>query len=174
MKGFCLASLRLVLALVDFTVYPADATYVASCLEVVKALLTTSSDTCAHVQLPIQQTQTTDKAILKNQRKVEDTLSAASLDVLTKVTHMYDKSEVRGNDGRKTVQTALAVSFLSHEGNPWHGSKVFSTGVIGPSSLIPFNQTLGFDRDAGPPGAALRSEQILVLIIVQIGSTMSS
>ena len=147
--------------------YPADATYVANCLEVVKALLTTSAETCAHVQLPIQQSQTNAKAVLKNQRKVEDTLGAASLDVLSKVTQMYDRAEVRGNDARKTVQTALAVTFLAHENNPWLDSKVLTHGVIGPSSLIPFNQMLGFDRDTGPPGAAMRTEQILVLVTLQ-------
>ena len=159
---FSFMILRLVLALVDFTVFPADATYTSNCLEVVKALLTTSSDTCAHIQLPIVQSQTSSNAVLKNRRKVEDSLQAASLDVLGQVTQMYDKSDSRANDARKTTQCALAVTFTGHESNPWHESKVLTHGAIGPSSLIAFNQMLGFDREAGPPGAAMRSEQILV------------
>ena len=158
--------LRLVLASVDFTIFPADASYTFNCLEVVKALLTTTSETCAHIQLPILQSQTSSNAVLNNRRKVEDSLRAASLDVLAQVTQMYDKADSRANDARKTTQCALAVTFTGHEANPWHESRVLTHGAIGPSSLIAdsiaFNQMLGFDREAGPPGAAMRTEQILV------------
>eukprot|EP00435_Cladocopium_sp_Y103_P038727 s2011_g10.t1 len=103
-------SYSMTLALVDFTIFPADAIYTGACLDVVKNVLTMSAETCAHIQLPLMQSNTSPSAVLKNRRKIEDALGNASLDVLNSVTQLYDKSDARSNDSRKTVQPAMVVT----------------------------------------------------------------
>lgn len=147
------------MVLLDFTVFPADATYVNACLEAAKNLLTMTPDSCAHVQQPLMQSQTVANAVLKNRRKVEDAFQNAQLDATTTVTLLYDKSESRGQDTRKTTQTALVVTDTAHANNAWHDSKVFENGTIGPAQLITVANMLGYDRENTRPGAADRTEQ---------------
>ncbi|CAL1154831.1 unnamed protein product [Cladocopium goreaui] len=118
-----------------------------------------SAETCAHIQLPVVQSNTSPAAVLKNRRKIEDALGSASLDVLNSVTQLYDKSEARSNDNRKTVQPAMVVTFTAHHANPWHQSNAFTTGTIGPAKLIAVANMLGVDREHGPPSVGARTEQ---------------
>ena len=120
-----------------------------------------SAETCAHIQLPVVQSNTSPAAVLKNRRKIEDALGSASLDVLNSVTQLYDKSEARSNDNRKTVQPAMVVTFTAHHANPWHQSNAFTTGTIGPAKLIAVANMLGVDREHGPPSVGARTEQTL-------------
>ena len=117
-------------------------------------------DSCAHVQQPILQTQTVATAVQSHRRKVEDVFQSAKLDVMSTVTLLYDKSESRTSDTRKSTQLALAVTDMNQAQNGWYDSKVFQNGTIGPAPLITVSNMLGYDKESiQKPGAADRTEQ---------------
>ena len=158
---------RHVLVLADFSVYPANATYVGSVLDVLKTILSLSELNAAHVQLPIAQSQTGASALLKHRRAIEDALHQGGCDVTQHVTLLFDKPESRRSDGRKASQQCLAVTCLNHKVNSWHTSEAVVVGNIGPVPLMKVADMIGHD-ECQRLGAAARCEQPFAFINCKI------
>lgn len=152
---------RLVLALMDCTVMPANGTYVTSALTIMSSICNLSSNNAGFAQLPLQQSQITQQALLKNRRKVEDTLGKSGLDVLHTVSVFLNKSSSMTSDKRKTSTPALFLTtVLNQAENRWLPSQAWISQSIGPVPLIRVSDMRGYEADQRPSAAA-RIEQIL-------------
>lgn len=152
---------RLVLALMDCTVMPANGTYVTSALTIMSSICNLSSNNAGFAQLPLQHSQITQQALLKNRRKVEDTLGKSGLDVLHTVSVFLNKSSSMTSDKRKTSTPALFLTtVLSQADNRWLPSQAWISQSIGPVPLIRVSDMRGYEADQ-KPSAAARIEQIL-------------
>lgn len=103
----------------------------------------------------------TQQALLKNRRKVEDTLGKSGLDVLHTVSVFLNKSSSMTSDKRKTSTPALFLTtVLSQADNRWLPSQAWISQSIGPVPLIRVSDMRGYEADQ-KPSAAARIEQIL-------------
>lgn len=146
--------LRYALAILDATVYPANATTLRSALGTMTTVLNLSQNNIAHVMMPVTQSNTTSNALVKHWRIIEDSFIASGLDVTQKVgLHLQKPTEAAGNDRRGGLQTCIAVA----------GGRVCAWEppvVIGPLTLVKVSDMIGYSEESRP-GATARAEQIL-------------
>lgn len=145
----------------DLTVYPADAAYVQSCFAVLSQVVSMSPAYAGWILLPVHQSQTTQSALVKHRRAVEDALVKLNLSLRHEVAVLYQKPE-GSRDGRGLAQQARFVLHSQHANasNPWNESPAVSDLRVGPCPLAKITEFIGYDPDARP-GAAARVEQKL-------------
>ena len=97
--------------MVDFTVFPANASYVRQSLDVVSNILAASPCHVAHIQMPVVQKQTTTHAVVKHRRIVEDHLLKSNVTLRDNVSLLFSREESTANDRRSLSQPCLASMF---------------------------------------------------------------
>ena len=149
--------LRHILALVDGTVLPANASAVQNALNTLATVLSLSVNNVGHVQLPVPHSNTTPSAVLKHRRTIEDGLMASDVDVTQTVAlHFSPPSDARSSDRRNNIQTCIfAAPTSTTKQCAWT-----APSLIGPLSLIKTSEMIGYDADARP-GPTVRTEQNL-------------
>lgn len=159
----CLVALRYIFALIDATVYPANANLVKSACDALGILLNMNAQNIGHVQLPVVHTNTTQEIVLKHRRLIEDNLHIQQkLDISQTVAlHFSLADDAPASDKRGGVQTCLFVT-ADGQACPW-----ISPRVVGPQPLIRIRDMIGFDADS-KPGASARASQILRINVVII------
>lgn len=169
----CSSKLRHTLLLVDATVYPANAQYLNQALQNVVTILNFGPQCVAHCQLPVEQSNTTSKAVVKHTRTIQDTLFDQGMDILNTVTlHFQKPADCAANDKRKVVQLCLAVSADSDK-SLWS-----IPPVISQIPLVKIAEMRGYDSE-GKPGPSARTEQfpaftfkVLLFILFALLETM--
>lgn len=169
----CSSKLRHTLLLVDATVYPANAQYLNQALQNVVTILNFGPQCVAHCQLPVEQSNTTSKAVVKHTRTIQDTLFDQGMDILNTVTlHFQKPADCTANDKRKVVQLCLAVSADSDK-SLWS-----IPPVISQIPLVKIAEMRGYDSE-GKPGPSARTEQfpaftfkVLLFILFALLETM--
>ena len=71
---YLLWAFRYVLCSLDLTVYPANATYVRKAFECLGNICSMSSSHAGFIMMPVHQKQTTEPAVLKHRRQIEEFL----------------------------------------------------------------------------------------------------
>lgn len=169
----CSSKLRHTLLLVDATVYPENAQYLNQALQNVVTILNFGPQCVAHCQLPVEQSNTTSKAVVKHTRTIQDTLFDQGMDILNTVTlHFQKPADCTANDKRKVVQLCLAVSADSDK-SLWS-----IPPVISQIPLVKIAEMRGYDSE-GKPGPSARTEQfpaftfkVLLFILFALLETM--
>ena len=143
----------------DFSVWPANYTFLKKAMEVFKAVMALNFSVAGWVTLPLPQAQTTTNALMKHRRMIEDELHGAKLDVTHQVTVTYSKEGSLASDKRQVSQLVLFVTPVgANQENAWLEGTVYKNQILGPLPLIPVSQMIGYDTE-NRPGAAARVEQ---------------
>ncbi|CAK9054943.1 FO synthase subunit 1 [Durusdinium trenchii] len=139
-----------VLASIDCCVWPANTSYLTSCLEAFHAVLAMSGRCGGHLQMPLHQAQTSVQALVKHRRHLEDFMMSHALDIARNVALIFQKPPGgSSSDKRQTVHPCLFVSSTNHETNAWHQSSVAQTNQVSDTPLIRVNEMLGYDTEDG-------------------------
>lgn len=155
LQGLCfyVVCVRYVLIALDATIYPADAGYLDSALQIVSTVCHFGPHVVAHVQLPVPQSNTNTNALLRHTRSIEDALHTRGIDVTHKLSLNFVKpSDSTLNDKRKMLQSCMACS-VDSEKLHWQ-----PPSIVSPLPLIRINEMRGYDSDARP-GPTARAEQ---------------
>lgn len=154
---------RYVVCSLDFTVYPAAATYVRKAFECLANVAAMSSSHIGFIFMPVHQKQTTEPAVLKHRRQIEENLMKSKMSLANEVCILFAKPEARVTDGRAMTQISLLSLHQNYTSNSdWNSSSAVTTARIGPAPLIRISDMLGFD-EVSKPSASARVEQILDL-----------
>jgi len=154
---------RLVLALMDLTSWPNDASLLGGCLQAFTGILNMSpAHTAGFMLQPLAHAQTNPMIVLKNRRKLEDSCIAAQLDIMTQVYVSFVKdSRASSSDRRQNVQSALFLTSLACQNeNPWCQGEVFRIQTLQSIPLIKVSDMLGYDSESRPSPSA-RVDQTL-------------
>lgn len=158
---YLLWAFRYVLCSLDLTVYPANATYVRKAFECLGNICSMSSSHAGFIMMPVHQKQTTEPAVLKHRRQIEEFLMKFKLTLANEVSLLFTKPESRITDGRSMTQLCLMSLNLSYtSSSDWQSSAAISAARVGPAPLIPIAQMIGFD-EVTKPSASARVEQFL-------------
>lgn len=153
---------RLVLSVLDCTVWPANMSYLNSAIQTFNAIVTMSSQNAGVVYLPVAHAATTQEAVLKHRHKLEICLAKAGLYILNVITLQFIKQGSSLQDRRKNTQQALFVVTSDHKDDgAWTKSHVWERQTIPSVPLIRVSEMVGYDPES-KPGAAARVEQMLV------------
>lgn len=152
---------RYVIRAADFTVFPANASYVTKCLNAFSALLSMTSNAVGFLMYPVWQTQTSEAALLKHRQLLDNNLLKAGLSMKNLVQILYSKPDSTARDGRQLAQLGLATFHSHFESHAFALSKPVKEGKLGPCPLIKVSEFLGYDQEVSKPGASARVEQIL-------------
>ena len=76
---------RYVLAILDATIYPANAASLKSAMTTMNTVLNLSQNNIGHVMLPVIQSNTTSQALVKHARIIEDSFIGSGFDTTGKV-----------------------------------------------------------------------------------------
>lgn len=154
------SKLRLVLASLDLTVWPADATYVKNAMQIFASIISLSSrQNAGFVYLPMETTSTSQNTIMRHRRLLEDQLNACGLDVLRVIAINFEKSGSSASDKRALVQHALLVTLRAdQQDNLWTTGAVWNVQAIGPVPLVKVSEMMGYDSES-KPSPAQRVEQ---------------
>lgn len=146
--------------MVDCTVWPSNATYLQSALQVVKSIVNLGPTNAGFALLPLSHQAINWQALLKHRRSLEDGLASGGLDILTNTSVTYSKPNSAGNDKRKLAQQALFLTTANTQSeNVWTASSAWVSQTLGPVPLIKISDMIGYDSDVRPtPGA--RTEQM--------------
>ena len=150
---------RLVMAGVDATVWPSNASYMTAILNDLNSLLVLSPLHAAYLQFPVVHGQTTVKAKCKHWRSIEDSLINNGLDFSTSVALTFEANDQHQGDKRALMHPGAFVTG-SQDGNFWQQSAPCLCSRIGPCRLIRVQDMVGYDSETRP-GAAARLEQNL-------------
>ena len=142
----------------DCTVWPKNDN-VSDCLQVLQTVCSVGASNVGFVQLPLVHSQTTQGAVVKRKRLVEDFFLKADCDFSASLTLVFSKEGLRVDTGRPSSQPCFLVTV--GKCNKWAESQAFQTGIVGPLQLAPTRDLLGYDPE-NRPGAAARVEQSLV------------
>ena len=130
------------------------------------AICAMSSHNCGFIMMPVHQKQTTESAVLKHRRSIEESLMKNKLTVAWEVRLLFSKPDSIRSDGRAMSQLCLVtVATTYKDSSPWLSSSAITTGRLGPVPLIRISEMLGFD-EVVKPSASARVEQSLVLLAV--------
>lgn len=156
-----LLAFRLPLAVLDFSVWPSNATYIANALQTFNACLSMSPSAGGFVYLPVPHTAISQDVLVKHRRKIDDVLMSGGMYVLNQVCLQFVKQGSSASDKRKTAQEAkfVVASENSSEG-AWTSSQVWDRSVIQSIPLIRVADMIGYDPET-KPGASARVEQTL-------------
>lgn len=158
---------RYVLAILDATIYPANAASLKSAMTTMNTVLNLSQNNIGHVMLPVIQSNTTSQALVKHARIIEDSFIGSGFDTTGKVAlHLQKPLDAAANDKRGGLQTCLALS--GGKDCAW-----VSPVVIGPLTLVKVSEMIGYSEDSRP-GATARAEQILAFISIFLGPSRFS
>lgn len=149
---------RHVLAIMDLTVFPANAALVKSAMNVMSNVLNLGVSNIAHIQLPISQSQTAPPALVKHRRLVEDYFQSQGFDVTGKPVALNFETppDATQSDTRGGVQLCLCLQVQgSNQPSPWT-----RPGVVGPLHLIRVMDMIGYDPES-KPAPSQRTEQQL-------------
>ena len=154
------SKLRLVLAVLDLTVWPADATYVKNAIQCFASIVNLASrQNAGFVYLPMETTSTAQNTIMRHRRLLEDQLNAQGLDILRVVAVNFEKSGSSASDKRALVQHALLVTLRAdQQENLWAGGNVWNLQSVGPVPLVKVSEMMGYDAES-KPSPAQRVEQ---------------
>eukprot|EP00438_Fugacium_kawagutii_P033541 Skav210140 [mRNA] locus=scaffold268:4091:4615:- [translate_table: standard] len=144
----------------DMTVFPANAAYVNGAFQILAAVCAQSSCHCGFIQQPVHQKQTSEAALMKHRRLVEDKLMNWNMSLKNEVTLLYTKPDSTRNDGRPMVQSSVVAMHKSYSTSPWYESNAIINNRIDECPLIKVAEMLGFD-DVTKPSASARVEQNL-------------
>ena len=147
--------LRYTLAVLDFTVFPANAMVMKSALETLSLVLNLGPQNLGHIQLPITQSNTTPAAMVKHRRSIEDFFLSNTIDITQSVgLHLRKPSDAHASDRRGCLQSCLAVCQDARK------SSWAAPVLIGPLDLVKVSDMIGYEADQRP-GATARAEQRL-------------
>jgi len=139
----------------DATVYPADAAYFHSALQILATVCHFGPHCIAHVQYPVPQTNTNTPALLNHQRTIEDTLHSKGVEITHKLAlHFQKPPDSTAQDRRKVLQSCM-VCFSDADKLLWDPPTVIS-GL----PLIKISDMRGYDSETRP-GPSARAEQRL-------------
>ena len=139
----------------DATVYPADAAYFHSALQILSTVCHFGPHCIAHVQFPVPQSNTTTQALLNHHRTIEDTLHSKGVDINHKMSlHFQKPADSTAQDKRKIMQSCMAC-FSDAERLMWDPPTVISQ-----LPLIKISDMRGYDAETRP-GPSARAEQRL-------------
>ena len=144
------------MVVLDATVFPSNALLLRNALNTMQTVINmVGANGIAHVQLPIQQSNTTSQAVMKHRRAIEDSFMAGGFDPsYTTVLDFARPANATAADQRHGLQQCLAL--LPRVRAPtWT-----APGVVGALPLIRVCDMLGYDPDSRP-GATARAEQKL-------------
>lgn len=150
------AVVRYVLVLMDATVFPANAKALSTSVQVLSTVLS-MNPRChgAHVQLPLNQTNTKPTAVISHRRKLEDALVTARMDTSRDVIlHFASPPDSTASDKRGGIQSCFAVT-QDAKLCAWNFPQ-----VITPIPLVRVADMLGYDENSKPSPSA-RAEQSL-------------
>ena len=162
-KTVCSPCPRLVLAVLDCTLWPSDASYLKQALHTFTAIINMAGrHNAGLVYVPVLTSASTQKTVLNHRRLLEDALGTQGLDVLNVCSLAFIKQGSHASDKRKSLHHVLFVTSTAEQSqNIWTGSNAWNSQNIGPVPLIRVSDMLGYDSDARP-GPSQRVEQNLV------------
>ncbi len=150
---------RYVLAVLDCTVWPSNSTYLHHCIQMFNTVLSLSNKNAGLALMPIPHAQTSQNALLKHERLLQDQMVKAGLNVTHIGTILLDKQSVADNDKRQTAQQCrLVTTTVGQDENEWSKSHAWTKQTIGPLPLIKVSEMVGYDADS-PPGPSARLAQ---------------
>ena len=154
---------RMVLAVLDCTLWPSDAIYTKQALHTFTSIINMAGrHNAGLVYVPVLTTASAQKTVLHHRRLLEDALAAQGLDVLNVCSLTFSKQGSHASDKRKLLHHVLFVTATAEQSqNIWTGSNAWNGSSIGPVPLIRVSDMLGYDADARP-GPSQRVEQNLV------------
>lgn len=146
---------RHALVLLDATVYPADNVYLQNALKNLTTAAHFGNHVLGHLQLPVLQSNTTSKALLKHTRLIEDALVGSGISPHTRVTLQFTlPPDGAASDKRKLSQACIACA-SDPDKLSW-----MTPPVIGPLPLCKISDMKGYDAEQRP-GPSARAEQSL-------------
>lgn len=155
---------RYVAGVLDLTVYPANACYVKKSFEILASVCAMSSSSCGFILMPVHQKQTTEAAVLKHRKHIEESLLKHKLSIANEIVLLFSKPDSNRNDGRCMSQMCLLAVFSNYKDScPWQDSAAVAQSRIGPAPLVRIADMLGFD-EASKPSASARVEQKLDML----------
>ena len=143
---------------------PANATYVRTSIEMLAAVLASSSGNAAHIQLTMPQRSIQSTTVLKHRRTVEDLLLKSKLVPDMHTSLLFERPESSQNDRRSLTQTCILSTFQSFSEPAFLASTPAIESRLGPFPLIKVANMLGCDEDSRP-GPGTRVEQCLGLTL---------
>ncbi|CAK9045245.1 unnamed protein product, partial [Durusdinium trenchii] len=144
MRG--IAGKMYVVCSLDFIVYPAAATYVRKAFECLANVAAMSSSHIGFIFMPVHQKQTTEPAVLKHRRQIEENLMKSKMSLANEVCILFAKPEARVTDGRAMTQISLLSLRQNYTSNSdWNSSSAVTTARIGPAPLIRISDMKGVD-----------------------------
>lgn len=129
----------------DCTLFPADSMQIEQALAAAKDILHQDPQNILLLLMPQPHAQTTDAAILKHTRLLEDKLMGAGVNIGTKMAVHYFVNEEHGSDRRRLMQEAR-LCYSDKLGTSWSKSASFR-GRLGPVQLIRVKDMLGYSPD---------------------------
>lgn len=160
--GITLETFRYIIAAMDATVYPPNAVYVKNAFQVLANVCSMSQVACGFLQLPLHQKQTSEAALHKHRRLIQEALMEHSLTSRNEIVLLYEKPQSSGKDGRAMSQMSLLTLNKAYDNSPWLESTAVINGRIAGCPLIKCADMLGFDEST-KPSASARAEQSLSL-----------
>lgn len=154
------AKSRYILALIDCTIFPANATLLKNVIACAGLLLAMGPHVCGHLALPVPHTNTTCDAVLKHKRLIEDWILQQKVDLSQEVALHFSKDQ-HGNDRRRGIQTCFSL-MCDVRRNLWSAPE-----VVGPLPRMKIGEMMGYDPDSRP-GVAARTEQRLGICWVEL------
>lgn len=145
----------------DFTVFPANASYVAAALKTFAALLSMTSNAVGLVMYPVWQTQTSESALVKHRQLLDNAFLKAGLSMKNLVQLLYTKPDSPARDARSLSQLGLATFHSHFDSHAFANCKPVREGKLGPCPLIKISEFVGYDLEVSKPGASARVEQTL-------------
>ncbi|CAE7544462.1 fp-1 [Symbiodinium sp. KB8] len=127
---------------------PANATYVRTSIEMLAAVLASSSSNAAHIQLTMPQKSIQSTTVLKHRRTVEDLLLKSKLVPDMHTTLLFERPESSQNDRRNLTQTCILSTFQSFTDPAFLASMPAVEGRLGPFPLIKVANMLGCDEES--------------------------
>ena len=149
---------RYVIASIDATVWPANASYLADAVNNLASVLAMSSTHVGVVQYPVFQTQTNGLTVVKRKHTLENLLLKAGLTVYHPIQFLYEKPDSTARDGRSLSQPAMAVFHGNFDSCCFMECAPVVQGKLGPVPLIRIADMQGFD-ELRRPSASARAEQ---------------
>ncbi|CAK9036023.1 unnamed protein product [Durusdinium trenchii] len=147
------------ICVMDFTVFPANASYVAAALKTFAALLSMTSNAVGLVMYPVWQTQTSESALVKHRQLLDNAFLKAGLSMKNLVQLLYTKPDSPARDARSLSQLGLATFHSHFDSHAFANCKPVREGKLGPCPLIKISEFVGYDLEVSKPGASARVEQ---------------
>ena len=153
--------LRYGICIIDCTVFPANAAYLANAQKTFVTLASMGKNMMGLVLYPVFQSQTSAMTLIKHRHGLENSLLKAGMSVIHPVQILYSKPESTASDRRSMSQLGLATFHTNYSEHSFYQSNVVKEGKVGPCPLMRVSDFRGFDMDLQKPGASARVEQCL-------------